>query len=78
MMPRKNPMTRIGRPPAMKMKGSPMAGPMAGLDPAVPGAAFKYGGPVAHHDDPRMAKSCSEHGFASARTHFGKCRGGKV
>lgn len=54
-MPRKNPFTRVGRPPALGRPaplrgGSLPAGPgaattpMSGLNPAVPAAAFSRGG----------------------------------
>lgn len=62
------------------------AGPMQGLQAAVPAAAFRRGGSVGGygkaphmHDDKRMQRDHGEHGFASHDEHFdGMCSGGKV
>lgn len=58
------------------------AGPMQGLQAAVPGAAFRRGGKVdgyakmaRHHDDASMRPTSSDNGFSSHDDHF--CRGGK-
>lgn len=89
-MTRKNPFVHVGRPPAPKFGGggaktrgsalpqAPMgASPTEGLSTGIPGAAFAKGGRVpSYHDDARMSKSHSEHGFASCKDHF--CRGGKA
>lgn len=89
-MPRKNVFSRVGRPPGTGVKKAPKsaalsAAPMAGLDLAVPGAAFRKGGSVggyartkSHHDDGCLDKGHSDNGFASADAHFKRlCRGGR-
>lgn len=66
----------LGQPSGIPGGG---AGPMQGLQTQVPGAAFKRGGRVpAYHDDAKMSRSRSEHGFNSSDAHFAKmCRGGR-
>jgi hypothetical protein len=67
-----------------KLPGGPA--PMQGMSTAVPAAAFRRGGSVGgfkrqphFHDDARLGRGNSEHGFASSDSHFdGMCSGGKV
>lgn len=72
MAARKNPFVKMGRP-----KGPPKAlsaSPMSGFAPQMPAAAFKSGGKIgmaAHHDCPRLDKSCSEFGFKAFRSKKG-------
>ncbi|MFZ5784004.1 MAG: hypothetical protein ACOY4R_27715 [Pseudomonadota bacterium] len=65
MSRRKNLFARIGRPPAVKPLTAtrhPSTGEKQGaapsdrLDMAMPGKAYRRGGPVRHHDDPRFNK----------------------
>jgi hypothetical protein len=58
-MPRKNFGVSTGRPkaPAIAKMSKPAqaaASPMDAFQPTVPAAAFKKGGKVQHHDDPRF------------------------
>lgn len=73
---------QMGMGPGAGLGAAPGGGasPMQGLQQAVPAAAFKRGGRVPHyHDDARLRRGNSEHGFASSDDHFGgMCNGGKV
>jgi hypothetical protein len=66
-MPRKNFGVSTGRPkmPAIAKMPKPAqaaASPMDAFQPAVPAAAFKKGGKVSYHDDPRFCSGGSSTG----------------
>jgi len=61
-MPRKNFGVSTGRPkmPTMAKLAKPsMASPMEAFKPEVPAAAFKKGGKVSYHDDPKFCSGGS-------------------